>query len=222
MSTWSLAAAMRPGIAAVKSHWRPLLVIQVFAAALVLAYYQSQAVRDALQGLSDLKARSGILFAFVAGFLAGGVFPEIAKLLVRQPNHRFADAMFNGFAYGTLGILIDRFYILQGVWFGHGIDIGTLVKKNLVDMGLAAPIVFIPYVVGLFEWRRKGHREAAKMFSWLGYRDKVLPAMLPNWAFWIPVLFCVYAMPPNLQFSLSTLAEAAWSIVFVFIATNDH
>ncbi len=221
VSQWSLAEALRPGIAAVRAHWRPLAVIQLAALVVLIVYYQSPGFRDAAHVLGELKTRVGWPFAFVAGFLAGGVLPEIAQLIAGKPSP-IKEALFNGMAYGSLGILIDGFYQLQTRWFGSSNDLGTLALKNFVDMGLAAPLVFIPYLIFVFELRKGGINRARMVLTWSGYRDKVLPALLPNWAFWIPVLFCVYAMPPDLQFSLSTLAEAAWSIVFVFIATREH
>ncbi|HMS55634.1 MAG TPA: hypothetical protein PKA27_09565 [Fimbriimonadaceae bacterium] len=221
MAEWTIQDAIRPGIRAVQSHWRPLLVIQVVALIVVLAYYRSEWLREQTEVLSSLRSRNGPLFALVAGFLAGSVIPEFARLVSRHNLTPIKDVLFNGFAYGTLGILINAFYDQQSRWFGNGIDVATLGIKTLVDMGIAAPLVFIPYVVVLFEWRKGGFARAKRILSPIGYRDVVLPALLPNWAFWIPVLFCVYAMPQSLQFSLSTLAEAAWSIVFVFIATSD-
>lgn len=220
MADWTIQDAIRPGIRAVQSHWRPLLVIQVIALLVVIAYYRSEWLREQAEFLTLLRSKNGTLFALVAGFLAGSAIPEFARLVSRHKLTPIKDVLFNGFAYGTLGVLISAFYDQQSRWFGDGIDFGTLLIKTTVDMGLAAPLMFIPYVVLLFEWRKGGWQRAKQILSPVGYRDVVLPALLPNWAFWIPVLFCVYAMPQSLQFSLSTLAEAAWSIVFVFIATN--
>lgn len=53
------------------------------------------------------------------------------------------------------------------------------------------------------------------------YRDRVLPGLIPCWAFWTPVLLCTYSMPMNLQFCFTMFAEAAWSLLFVFIATRE-
>lgn len=222
MADWTLRDAIRPGIRAVKSHWKPLLVIQILALILVLAYYRSDWLQSQATVLSDLRSRNSILFALCGGFLAGSVIPEFARLVSRHKLTPVKDVLFNGFAYGTLGVIINEFYDLQASWFGNGIDPATLALKTAVDMGIAAPTVFVPYVVLLFEWRKRGWSGAKRMFTLRGYRDLVIPALIPNLAFWIPVLFCVYAMPQTLQFSLSTLAEAAWSIVFVFIATENH
>jgi hypothetical protein len=55
-------------------------------------------------------------------------------------------------------------------------------------------------------------------FGASAYRDRVFPALIPCWVFWIPVLFCVYAFPPNLQLPFAFLAEAAWSMIVVFVS----
>lgn len=221
MSEWSLSDAILPGIRAVRSHWRPILVIQVVALIIVIAYYRSDLLQEQFSALSILRIRYGAVFAFCAGFLAGSVIPELARIVSRHTLTPWQGAVFNGFVYGSLSICINAFYQLQAHWFGSGIDPGTLALKTAVDMGIASPLVFIPYAVFLFEWRKSGWSGAKRMLQPSGYRDLVLPALIPCWFFWIPVLLCVYAMPTDLQFSLSTLAEAAWCIVFVFIATEE-
>lgn len=221
MPDWSLGDAILPGIRAVRSHWRPILVIQIVALIIVLAYYRSDSLQQQFSVLSSLRNQYGPCFAFCAGFLAGSAIPELARLVSRHKLTPWRGALFNGFVYGSLSIFINAFYQLQARWFGDGIDAGTLALKTLVDMGLASPLVFIPYAVFLFEWRKSGWSGAKRMLKPRGYRDLVLPALIPCWFFWIPVLLCVYAMPTDLQFSLSTLAEAAWCIVFVFIAMEE-
>lgn len=192
---------------------------------LVVAYYQSVGVREAAAVIAHWKVQGGLALSFVAGFAAGSVVPEVAKLMTAKiPSDRRAwlnQTLFNGFAYGSLAIQIDLFYQWQNHIFGPEVNAFNLIIKMLVDMAIVAPLVFVPYMMALFEGRRAGFRAGLSVWTWNGYRDKVLPALLPNWAFWIPVVLCVYAMPPNLQFPFSTLAEAAWSIVFVFIATRE-
>lgn len=220
----SLKKAFAPGVAAVRAHWRPLLFIQVAALLLVVAYYQSPAVREVASDIAALKQRGGLLFAFCGGFLAGWAFPEIAKFLTGQLKVFDAEwlkkSLFTGLVYGLLASQVDVFYQLQAMWFGTGVSPGTILIKTFVDMGIVAPLWFVPFTVAFFEGRRAGFGAAISVWRWPVYRRKVVPALLPNWAFWIPVLFCVYALPTNLQLPLSILAEAAWSIVFVFIATD--
>ena len=50
------------------------------------------------------------------------------------------------------------------------------------------------------------------------YQSRVLPLLVPNWLFWIPMVSIIYALPVALQFLLFVPALAAWSLIMVFIA----
>lgn len=226
--SWRLSDAVAPGIRALKAQWAPILVVQVLAVGLVLGYYRSEPVQTVAQTLSVWKEDGGFVAAFVAGFFAGGLLPEVAKAIAgrlgRLDRAWLGRVAFTGFVYGVIGVEVDLFYRFQAVVFGDGTDFATLAIKTAVDMALFATIIAIPTTVFLFDWRKAG-------FSWralrrelrpIWYRDRVLPALIPNWAFWTPVLFCVYAMPTDLQFVFAVVMEAAWSLVFVFIATEGE
>jgi len=223
--TGKWADAWQPGIAAIRGHWRPILAIQILAILIAVAYHERADVRDAAHGLEQLKRSSGILFAFVAGAMAGGLVPEFAKLVTghlrKFDRIWLGNTVFNGLVYGFVGVQVDLFYQLQARMFGNGIDLGTLVVKTLVDMGIFAPLLSIPSAVLLYEGRKlKWHGVVKACFRPAAYRELILPKLVVCWAFWIPVLFGVYAMPGDLQLCLALLAEAAWSILFVFIATE--
>jgi hypothetical protein len=219
---------MRPGIAAVRAHWLILVLIQLGAVVLVVGYYHSASLQSDLVGLDQLKARGGSLFAFVAGMMAGGVIPEVFKLatgsLKRFDRTWLGVSAFNGFVYGIVGVQVEAFYRLQAHLFGLGHDPATLVTKSAFDLLVFTPVLSIPCATLLFVWRNHGFRMRAVFADGLGafYQSQVMPGLVPCWFFWTPVLFCSYSMPMNLQFPFSTLAEAAWSIVFVFINSVDH
>lgn len=225
---WRLSDAVAPGVRALRAQWAPILVVQVLAIALVFAYYRSEAMQSVAHTLSVWKKEGGLVAAFVAGYFAGGCLPEVAKALagrLRKLDRAWlGKAAFTGFVYGIIGIEVDVFYRLQAVIFGDGTDLGTLAIKTGVDMALFATLIAIPTTVFLFDWRRAGFslRALSRELRAVWYRDRVLPALIPNWAFWTPVLFCVYAMPTDLQFVFAVVMEAAWSLVFVFIATEDE
>lgn len=226
MSEWSLKKALEPGFDAVRQHWRPLLAIQIAAVATVALYYRSTDFQGWSRSIATMKVAGGYPFAFLAGFVAGCVIPELAKVLTgRIPTDRvrwLKDSVFNGVAYGLLGIAVDVLYRLQTAWFGSGIDVTTIAIKTIVDQALFATLIAMPGLMMLFDGRAGGWRLARRMLTPAGYRDRVLPALIPNWAFWIPVLLCVYALPTDLQFVFAMLMDAAWSIVFVFIATRPE
>ena len=215
--------AVHPGVSAVRGSWRPFLFIQAAAVALVVWYYRSPGFRESAEALAAFKAAGGEWFAFAAGAIAGGLVPEVAKAvtgsIARFDSTWALETAHNAAVFGTVGVLVDFFYKLQGFLFGMGVDPHTLFVKTLFDMGAFAPLFCVPFEVAVLEWGHSRYRMAVlfQNFGMTAYRDRVLPAMIPCWAFWIPVLFCVYALPLNLQFPFAIMAEAAWSIIVVFV-----
>jgi hypothetical protein len=204
----------------------PLIVIQVAAVTLAVAYQLNAGLRDGLAAVADFKVRGGLLFAFGAGAMAGGLIPEIAKAVTHRTKQFdrawLGSALFNAFVYGLVGVEVVVFYSLQTAWFGPGNSLGTLAIKTAVDMFLFSPTLSIPTAVAAYAWRSSGF--AWPRLSWRTflefYAEKIVPPLILCWVFWIPVLFCVYSLAPDLQFPFSTLAEAAWSMVFVFVTTE--
>ncbi len=222
--TWTLRGALASGWAAARESGRAIGLIQAIAIGLAVAFYASSQVQAWTLAIGEAKARGGPLAAFVAGFVAGGVLPEIARLVSRERTRFGSEALretvFVGVVYGVVGLQVDAFYWLQSVWFGHGTDVATIAKKVAVDMLLAAPLVFVPFTVGMFLWRERRWRLSAvrELFSWSLYRDRVLSIQVMNWVVWIPVLCAVYALPLSLQFPLAALVEACWSLLLVVMA----
>ena len=177
-----------------------------------------------MSGLSEAKRTGGVWFVIITAALAGGLLPQLAKIAtgsVRDLDRSFwTDTLYVGFVFAGMGIEVDALYRAQAVWFGLGHDAATLAKKTSVDMFLAAPTIFVPTCTILLHARNVGFRraEVREAFSWSFYRRWVVPTLPLNWAFWIPMLFCVYALPTNLQFPFAQIAEACWSLILVFIA----
>jgi len=226
-TSWQLRDAIRPGVSALKRYWAPFLLIQICCALLVVAYYQLISVREWADAIGDIKDRWGILFSGLGGFIAGGVIPEIAKAITGR-NKTFdrqwlASTAFNGFVYLVIAIQVDLFYRFQGYVFGEGIDVGTILIKTLVDQLIFSPALCMPTGVVLFDWRaaRFSVPKAVAGIHRVWYRTRVLPAVIPGLAFWGPFLLALYALPGPLQMPFALLGEAAWSLLFVFIATQE-
>lgn len=222
----SLVEILRPGFLAVRRNWLPMLILQLLALALVIAYYQFPSVRDAVRIVSSIKESGGVWFALISGAVAGGVLPQIAKIatgrVVGLDSEFWAETAYSAFVFAIIGVEVDTFYRWQTVWFGNGIDGLTLVKKTALDMFVFSPILFVPTGMILFHLRSvKFHRRRIReIFTWPFYKLWVLPLLPFNWAFWIPVVMCVYSLPDTLQFPFSQISEACWSIFFVFMANE--
>ena len=52
------------------------------------------------------------------------------------------------------------------------------------------------------------------------YRDRALPLMIPDYLYWIPIIFLLYGLPLNLQIPYFLLAFSGWSLAFVFIGSH--
>ncbi len=199
-----------------------MLLVWVLAVGIALSYYHWPPVSAAARGLQTFKAHIGLVFAAMAGFIAGGLLPEVAKALtgtLKKNENVVSETLFIGLVWAGLGVMVDVFYGFQARWFGTGIDPLTLVRKTCVDMFVFAPTVFVPYTVGAFVWRKARYKPGGFFRAWTpkGWRKDVLPTYVPNTIFWTVVLFAVYSMPTDLQYPMSALATACWSLVFTFI-----
>ena len=43
--------------------------------------------------------------------------------------------------------------------------------------------------------------------------------MIPDYLYWIPIIFLLYGLPLNLQIPYFLLAFSGWSLAFVFIGS---
>lgn len=224
-----MANTLASGLAALRRYYRPLLLIQAAAVALVVAYYASAGVREICATLAGIKAAGGLAFAAASAAGAGALMPEVARLLADRRGAagwraRLPRIAFNLAFFAFNGVVIDGFYRLAAWLFGAGTDARTVAIKVVFDQFVFNPL-WVPLIVALYLWRQNGFRlgptwavVSARGF----YRTRVLPLIVPSWFFWVPMVVIIYALPVPLQFLLFVLALAAWSLIMVFIADNDR
>ena len=214
------------GAAALRRFWRPFLLIQSATVALALAYRFSSAVRAACEVVGGWKTSGGILFAACSGVVAGGLLPEVAKLLadrgVTALRGRAGAIAFNMAFFAFNGVVVDRFYQLEAVLIGSETTLCTIVTKTLFDQLVFAPL-WLTLITLLFLWRKRGFSLAAMRPALRRgfYRAHVVPLLIPNWFFWLPMVSIIYALPSPLQFTLFVPALGAWSLIMVVIADAD-
>ena len=214
------------GLLAVRRFWRPFLLIQSAAVLLVVAYHASAAVRAGCATAARWKADGGLAFSALVGAIAGGVLPELAKLVAgrgrAELRGRAGAVAFNLAFFGFDGILIDLLYRFEAVLFGRDARLGVVAAKVAFDQFVFSPL-WSAVIAALFLWRARGFSLAATAPA-LGrgfLRARVLPLIVPNWCFWIPMVSIIYALPVALQFLLFVLVLAAWSLIMVFIAEGE-
>lgn len=215
--------SLAPAIRAVRLYWPAFLGLQAAAAAMVLGYYASPAVRGAAHWLLEWKNGGGLPFVAAVSFLSGAVVPEALKALVRPPGYRPLDAagwLHLGSLMAFFGVMVDIFYRWQGWWFGGLDGLTALALKILVDQLVYALLFVTPVVIVWFAWKENGYnvRRTASSLGWRGLLERLPLLFIPNVCFWVPALVALYALPTELQFLLFVLINGAWCLIMVFVA----
>ena len=223
----TLRTLAAPGVAAVRHHWRPFVAIQAVALLLVLLYFRVPAVTSFCARLAHLRVQGGYAAAMLATAFAGAILPELAKAVTQRgwrPDRRtLADLAFLLPVFALNGLLVDAFYRLLARLFGGGNDWSTVLLKAATDQLLFTPFIALPLVATLFTLRRLHFDAAAtgRELNRVWYGRRVVPLLLPCWAFWGPMVLLIYSLPTALQFVLFALAMAAWSLLLVFIGGDE-
>jgi len=210
-------------MAALLRFWRPFLLIQGAAALVAVAYGASASFRAVAAQAAAWKSDGGLWAAAALTAVAGGLLPEVAKLVADRSRSalrgRGGEILFNTAFFAFDGLVIDPLYRGEAVLFGRDALVRTVVEKVAFDQFVFTPLWSVAIVV-LFLWRQRGYSLAATRPALRGafYRTRVLPLLVPNWLFWIPMVSIIYALPVPLQFLLFVPALAAWSLIMVFIA----
>ena len=223
----NLRTLAAPGVAAVRHHWRPFVAIQGVALLLVLLFFFVPAVTRFCGTLAEFRVAGGYAAAMFATAVAGAILPELAKAATqrgwRLDRRTLADLGFLLPVFALNGLLVDAFYRLMAGTVGSGNDWPTVLLKAAVDQLLFTPFVSLPLVAMLFTWRRLRFdaRATARDLGPAWYARRVVPLLLPCWAFWGPMVLLIYSLPTALQFVLFALAMAAWSLLLVFIGSDE-
>jgi hypothetical protein len=211
------------GTAALRRFWRPFLLIQTSAALLAIAYRVSVPFREACALAAAWKTAGGLPVAAATSAVAGGLLPELAKLLAdgrrSAVRGRGGEVLFNIAFFAFDGIVIDLLYRGEARLFGSDAQLRTVIEKVAFDQFVFSPLWSI-FIVLLFLWRQRGYSLEATLPA-VGrgfYQARVVPLIVPNWLFWIPMVSIIYALPVGLQFLLFVPALGAWSLIMVFIA----
>jgi hypothetical protein len=213
-----IGEAIAAARAAVVANWRPFVLIQACAALLVVAYYAVPGAAAGTAWLATTKRSGGLPFSALSTAFAGAVLPVIAKRVTgRREAFDFVDFLFQAAFFGFLGITVDLLYQLMAVIFGDVASPSVVFRKVLVDQFVYGPFISIPISTSAFLWKDAGFSFRRTV---LAGRDGVWTSryamlLISCWAFWIPVLACVYAMPTNLQFCLFLCAQGAWGLLLL-------
>jgi hypothetical protein len=187
----------------------------------VIAYYTLPGFRAASEVVADAKARGGLAATALATIFASLVLPDLARAVTRTAQRiEPRELAFRAAFFATVGVMVDLLYRGLALLIGTTPTWDVVLRKALFDQFLFSPLVSIPLSASAFLWRDHGFRWGATLRAARGgaFVSRYVPMMITCWAFWLPTLFAVFAMPVRLQFILFLLAQAAWSLLLVYMA----
>ena len=213
--------SFRLGFDAVRANFVPALCVQALMMGLVLAYFYLPAAHPFFNILTDWNVRGGLPFSFLAmGVTVGGLTEAFTVYLHkggRWTREDLSNMAFNFLVFGLLGVMNSLFYQLQARWFGAGRSFETLALKTFVDQFIYTPFLNNPCQTLAFLWKGEGFSFRSTIAKLSGFKQfyviTVLPVLVSNWCFWIPMSVLIYCFPTTLQLPLGILAVSIWSML---------
>lgn len=210
-------------LAALKKNLLPGMVLQLFAASILIIYFFVPTSKPVFSWFGLLKQEHGFLYSFIATAIFGGLIPFLYLWLSNniEPGRSILGLLvFYIVFWGLKGMEVDLFYRLQADWFGTDNDIKTIVTKMAVDQFLysslwAAPGITFVYLWMESNWSIRGTMQRIdKNFFYV----KIPTVILSNWLVWIPAVCVVYAMPNELQIPLFNLVLCFWVLLVAVLS----
>ena len=213
--------SLRLGLGATRANLVPALCVQAMMVGLVLAYFYAPAARPFFNVLSDWNVRGGPAFSFIAMGVTVGVSTEVFTVYLhkggRWTREDLVNMAFNFLVFGLLGVMNSGLYQLQARWFGTGRSLGTLAQKTFVDQFIYTPFLSNPCQTLAFLWKAEGFSFRSTVENLSNFKQfyviTVLPVLVSNWCFWIPMSALIYCFPTTLQLPLGILAVSIWSML---------
>jgi hypothetical protein len=208
--------------AALRKNLLPGLVLQLFAASILIIYFFVPASSSIFILFGELKQTYGFGYSFIATALFGGLIPFLYLLLTKSlaPNRNVVGLLiFYVVFWGLKGMEVDLFYRLQAEWFGTGNDAQTIATKMAVDQFLYSALWAAPSITIVYLWMESNWSfiEAKKAMTKEFFCVKIPTVILSNWLVWIPAVCIVYAMPGELQIPLFNLVLCFWVLLLAVL-----
>jgi hypothetical protein len=219
-------APYRIGLRAARANLIPGLCVQAVMVTLVVVYYAVPSMRGAFDQLANFRQRRGIWFAIVSAALAGGVLPELLRIVFfqggRWTRDNRASLVLGVLFWGFAGAYADGLYQLQAWMFGVRTDVGTIALKVVVDQFVSNVVWSAPVSTILYDWKNHGFRgPIGHYFTAAYYKSHVIPVLLATWGVWIPLVIIIYALPLALQVPIFSLALTFWVLLLTWMSEQQ-
>ena len=222
--TVSIKEMLKPGVQAVLSLWKPILLIQIFALVFVFFFYRTPELQRMPEAINHLKTQWGVGWTLLTVWTSSIAISEVAAKLTTKgrqwmPLRTLVPCLFY---FGLIGILLDLFYGQLNTMLGSGTDIVSVIKKIAVDQFILSPFVTMPLATTFFAWRDYNF-DMVKTKAGLSHGkfwERYFAMLGTCWMFFGPFTIALYNLPIGLQFPMAMAAQAAWSLIVVVVAAQ--
>jgi hypothetical protein len=201
----------------------PALVLQSFAALLLLLYFGVPAARPFFEAVENLKQQHGYAFSMISTMLFAGAVPWLVLLhRKRIPSGQILpQGVFLLLYWAVQGFMVDSLYRLQAEWFGHEGTLRVLAIKTFIDQGPYNLFYATPVSLTAYRWKDNhfsfsATRRDLRRTFWSRYAA----VQTGSWIIWIPAVMMIYSLPPDLQIPLFSLVICFFTLVLSFL-TRD-
>ena len=216
-----IRGAIRIGLASARANLVPMVVLWASAGALVAGYYFVPGIERGLEPVRQWQADCGWAAAFLNRFVFCGILPGVFVLTMKTlsvPRPGLVIAAQTLWS-GICGIVSGWMFELHALWFGTGMDFGTLCAKTAMQQFVWTPFFFAPagalvyFWIGRdFSWQRC-KADYSQEFWW----KTALPNLFANWVVWIPCAMLIHMFPTALQIQLTGFVNAFFCLVLLWI-----
>lgn len=223
-----LNSSIRKGFEAACKTFKPAVFVWGLMALIAVLFYSVPASHGIFTSLIRLQEFMGPFFPTFGTGLSVGLLVEVVMVMSSENKHwsreNTVNAVFNFLLFGIMGLTTYYRYPLQNDWFGSGNSLRELAPKVAFDQFVWTVLIANPYQCLAFLWKNNHFScTAVKQLTTpvrTFWGTQMLPVLVANWAFWIPMAFIVYSFPPELQLPLSILAVTIWVMLLTVLAAS--
>lgn len=209
---------------------RPAMAVWTLMLGIVFCYYAIPASHGVFDSLVMIQEWMGVWFPSIGMGLSVGILVELVKVSLSRPRkwtrENTVNALFNFAVFGLMGATHHYRFAFQNDVFGAGTSFGEVASKVLFDQFAWTVLIANPYQAICYLWKNHGFRWQPVARQMRPFRTfwgtQMLPVLISNWAFWIPMGFVVYYFPANLQIPVSILAVTSWVMLLSVLTSMSQ
>ena len=209
----------------IKVNLVPGLILQSFAIALVVMYYNVESVKLFCNGVADLKTDYGYLFSGISTAVFGGLLPAFFMIYRGNIKKEFwiSHSLFFCLFWFYKGMEVDFLYRMQALMFGDETDASTIIKKVAFDQFVYNFFYACASITICYMWKDNGFsfRKTKKKIKRETFTLTLPSVIVSTWIVWIPTTAIVYSLPSALQVPLFNIVLCFFVLIISTLTENE-